>query len=288
MTSEDEAPVDIAVRIEFAHAALQHLADTYGIDLLHVKGIAFEPKWRSRAEGGSDADILVRPSQVRDFTRHLRRQGWTRRSSFRTGSASGHAETYWHDHLGYADVHRFFMGMGRDEGTFDALWSRRQITELAGVQCPVPDGVAQALIFAINEARNSPGLKQPERVGLSIDHQLAVQIEKLIPTVQAQVGWAAARGALDEVRAHREHDLWRTTRAPSGRLAEWRARVKAEPATLDKIVTVLRAPLVNTEHLANTRGHRPSPLEVAVEFVDRGRRAATEVWRTYRNGRGLG
>ena len=70
----------------------------------------------------------------------------------------------------------------------------------------------------------------------------------------------------------------------SGRVEEWRARVKAQTTLTGKALTVLRAPLVNTEHLANTRGHRPSVGEVVVEFLDRGRRGAREVWRN-RGGR---
>ena len=71
-------------------------------------------------EGGSDADVLVRPSQVRRFVRVLEGAGWQRRSRFHTGSPFGHAQTYWHDHLGYADVHRFFPGLGQGDDTFEA------------------------------------------------------------------------------------------------------------------------------------------------------------------------
>ncbi|MGD8200630.1 nucleotidyltransferase family protein [Ornithinimicrobium sp. W1679] len=279
------AAVPMEVRIEFAHAALQHLADREGIDLLHIKGIAFEPRWRSRASGGSDADVLVRPSHVGRFLRALERSGWQRRSTFRTGSASGHAQTYWHDHLGYADIHRFFMGMGRDDETFGVLWSERTKTDLASVPCPTPSLRAQALIFAINEARNAGSLAGPASFSRVIDSPVLGKVEALVPLVQADIGWAAARGELDRMRDHRDYDLWRETMVPTGRLAEWRARIKAEPTWREKVITLVRAPLVNTEHLANTRGHEPTAREVAMEFVDRGRRAAVELWRWRRNPR---
>ncbi|SOC58324.1 hypothetical protein [Ornithinimicrobium cerasi] len=285
MTSKDGAHVDLAIRIEFAHAALQYLADLRGVDLLHVKGIAFEPQWRSRAEGGSDADVLVRPAHVRRFVRALEMGGWQRRSRFHTGSPFGHAQTYWHDHLGYADIHRFFPGLGKDDATFEVLWQARSDRDLAAVRCPVPDEAGQALIFAVNDARNASRVV-PGHVADIGGAELAARVETLVPLVDAQVAWAAANGRLDSVRDRREHDLWRAVTQQTGRVDEWRARVRAEPTLAGKVATLLRAPLVNTEHLANTRGHRPSPAEVAVEFVDRGRRAAVEVWRTRRAGRG--
>jgi hypothetical protein len=289
MTSEDGVHVDLAVRVELAHAALQHLADLNGVDLLHVKGIAFDPRWRSRAEGGSDADVLVRPSQVRRFVRVLEGAGWQRRSRFHTGSPFGHAQTYWHDHLGYADVHRFFPGLGQDDATFDVLWARREHAELACVTCPVPDRTGQALIFAVNDVR-SGHRSVPGRVVDLGDADLVRGVEALVPLVRAEVAWAAVNDRLDTVRDRREHDLWHAVTRQAGRVQEWRARVRAEATLSGKVLTVLRAPLVNTEHLANTRGHRPSVVEVVVEFVDRGRRAALEVLggRPGRGGRGRG
>lgn len=276
--------VDLAVRVELCHAALQHLADLHGVDLLHVKGVAFEPRWRSSTTGGSDADILVRPSQVRRFVRALEERGWQRRSRFHTGSPFGHAQTYWHEHLGYADVHRFFPGLGRDEQTFDVLWGTRGSRSLAGVPCSVPDEAGQALICAVNEARN--GRRARRSVLAEADAAVQARVLDLVPHVHAEVAWAAANGRLEAVRDRREHDLWRAVTQDGGRVEEWMARVKAEPTLTGKVLTALRASLVNTEHLANTRGHRPSPLEVGVEFVDRARRAALEVWRTRRPGAG--
>ena len=274
------AEVPMEVRIEFAHAALQHLADREGVDLLHIKGIAFEPRWRSRASGGSDADVLVRPSHVGRFVTAVEAAGWRRRSRFRTGSPFGHAQTYWHDHLGYADVHRFFPGTRPDETAFDALWSRRQVRDLAAVVCPVPDETGQALVFALNEARNGATVRTSPRLAeLADDPGLGGEVVALVPQVGAEVGWAAALDELDRVRDHREHDLWHAVARDGSRVAEWRARVKAQPTVLRKVGLVVRAPMVNTEHLANTRGHEPTAWEVAVEFVDRGRRAAVELWR---------
>ncbi|MFK5645830.1 hypothetical protein ACI3ET_04830 [Ornithinimicrobium sp. LYQ121] len=279
------ATVDLAVRIEFCHAALQHLADQLGVDLLHIKGIAFEPQWRSRASGGSDADVLVRPSQVKRFVEALEARGWRRRSRFHTGSPFGHAQTYWHDHLGYADIHRFFPGMQPGDKTFDTLWSDRLEIRLASVPCPVPDQAGQALVHLLNEARNGMTVRRKEGVVELLGAELTAQVEALVGRVGAEVGYAAALGELDRVGDHREHDLWHVVVTRSGRVEEWRARVKAQSTLTAKALTVLRAPLVNTEHLANTRGHPPSVGEVVVEFGDRVRRGVTEIWRSRRRGR---
>lgn len=282
MESLPEVAVPLAVRMEMCHAALQHLADRAGADLLHLKGVAAEPRWRS-SSGGTDADVLVRPSQVRRFVAAVEAAGWQRRSRFQTGSPFGHAQTYWHDHLGYADVHRFFPGMGADDATFDVLWGDRGGVELASVPCAVPSRAGQALVMVLNATRNRS--VEPWPASLAED-PLADEVRALVPRVGAEVAFAAALGELDRMRDHREHDLWRAITTGSGRVEEWRARVKAQPTLAGKVATVLRAPLVNTEHLANTRGRPPSTREVAQEFVDRLRRGAVEIWgaRTGRRG----
>lgn len=279
--TELEVAVPLTARLELCHAALQHLADRAGADVLHIKGIAADARWRS-AGGGTDADVLVRPSHVRRLVSAVESAGWQRRSRFRTGSPFGHAQTYWHEHLGFADVHRYFPGMGQDDATFEALWVGRATTGLAGVSCPVPSQAGQALVLVLNQTRNRAPRTWPAALEGS---GLADEVRDLVPRVGAEVAHAAAVGELDRVRDHREHDLWRAITTGSGRVEEWRARVRAQPSLAGKVATVLRAPLVNTEHLTNTRGRPPSRAEVAVEFVDRARRGAVEVWRA-RTGRG--
>lgn len=278
MSSLSGATVGLGVRVEFCHAALQHIADRAGVDLLHIKGIAFDAQWRQRPGGGSDADVLVRPSQVPRFLEAVETLGWRRRSRFHTGSPFEHAQTYWHDHFAYADIHRFFPGLGQDEATFDVLWADRGQVDLAGQPCAIPSPAAQALISVLNKARNrSAGTGQAADAVLQ--DPIADEVQALVPRLDAAVGWAAARGRLDEVRHHRDHDLWHAVTQQTGRVHEWRARVTAAPTLRAKALVLLRAPLVNIEHLANTRGHAPTPWEVGVEFVDRLRRASIEAGR---------
>ncbi|MGO0575730.1 nucleotidyltransferase family protein [Ornithinimicrobium panacihumi] len=279
MEANGAPEVDLAVRVEFCHAALQHLARRHGLDVLHVKGMAFAPEWRSRGTG-SDADVLVRPSHVKRFIKALEEGPWERRSRFHTGSPFGHAQTYWHPHFGYADVHRFFPGLGRDETTFDRLWVDREDVQLASFTCPVPSLTAQALIFAVNEARNSAQSAPSPRVEELRASDRGREVAAIVSSLGAEVGWAAALGQLDRFTEHREHDLWWAVTHDAGRVEEWRARIKAAPTVVAKAVLIARAPLVNTDHLANIRGHRPSPREVAREFVRRGRQAAVEMARS--------
>ena len=150
MHGEAATEVDLTARIELCHAALQHLAQRVGADMLHIKGLAAAPAWRSRGLG-SDADVLVRPSHVGRVVEALDAT-WHRRSRFHTGSPFGHAQTYWHDHLGFADVHRFFPGMAPGDAAFDVLWTDRQTVELAQVATPVPSEPGQALAVGVGAA----------------------------------------------------------------------------------------------------------------------------------------
>jgi hypothetical protein len=262
------------VRILFGHAALQVVADAAGVDLLHIKGPATEPELRSPG-GGTDADVLVRPSQCDAFLEALAARGWSRRNTFRTGSPFGHAATYWHEHWGYADVHRFFPGLAQGERTFDLLWAEREPRDLGGVPAAVPSAAARRLIAVLNAARNRRPLP-------SVD---AHDVSDLVDRLGARVGWAAAHGQLEEHRAHRDYQLWKVTVEGGTRTQEWWARVHAAPSVREKCRLVLRAPLVNIDHLANVRGRRPTLSEIVVEFFDRPRRGVVEEWQRRRNPR---
>ncbi|SOC57800.1 hypothetical protein [Ornithinimicrobium cerasi] len=60
--------VPVWVRAAFGHAVVQHLADKVGADVLHLKGAATDVDLRTRPEGGSDADVLVRPAHIPALT----------------------------------------------------------------------------------------------------------------------------------------------------------------------------------------------------------------------------
>ncbi len=268
----------MAVRILFGHAALQVVADAVGVDLLHIKGPATDLGLQS-AGGGTDADVLVRPSQCDALLLAITARDWQRRNTFRSGSPFGHAATYWHAQWGYADIHRFFPGMAQDEHTFDVLWAERQTQDFAGIPAAVPSPAARHLVAVLNAARN--------RRPLPADSDATDAARVLVPRVGAEVGWAAAHGTLEAHRDAPDYALWKVTVDGGTRTQEWWARVQAAPTRRDKVALVLRAPLVNVDHLANVRGHRPTAREIMVEFFDRPRRGLAEEWqrRTTRGGR---
>ena len=142
---ESQVSVPLPVRLRFGHAAVQHLADRLGVDLLHIKGAAADPSLRPGGYSGSDVDVLVRPADVAQLDRALRRHGWRLYSTFDYGSPFGHAQTYLHDAWGYIDIHRFFPGIRvQPECAFDRLWADRHEIEIAGIGCQVPSVPAQA------------------------------------------------------------------------------------------------------------------------------------------------
>ena len=69
-------------------------------------------------------------------------------------------------------------------------------------------------------------------------------------------------------------------------MEEWVARVWAAPTPGAAIRLALRAPLVNTEHLAHRIGRKPTRLEVLREFVARPYRGVAQELARLRRQRG--
>ena len=75
----------LAARIRLAHAYFQHIADKHSIDVLHIKGYAFSQEIYRKGRYSSDADLLVRPSQVDRFVQILLADGWRIQAHFGDG-----------------------------------------------------------------------------------------------------------------------------------------------------------------------------------------------------------
>ena len=88
--------------------------------------------------------------------------------------------------------------------------------------------------------------------------------------------FAAGIGELHTLPPSPERDLWQAV-TREGRLQEWRARIAAAPDLRTRAVLVLRAPLVNTDHLTKELGHAPSRTEIIRAFLLRSRRAVQEL-----------
>jgi Uncharacterised nucleotidyltransferase len=282
--SESQVSVPLSVRLRFGHAAVQHLADEIGVDLLHIKGMAVDPELRLSMQRGSDVDVMVRPEHVARLDRALREHGWRLYSTFEFGSPFGHAQTYQHDSWGYIDIHRFFPGIRlAPTRAFDRLWADRATRAIAGVGCPVPSLPAQALLLILNAGRS----RATDRPDVMVAWRDATderqgQIEALVADLDAPVAFSAAVGGLERHRGERDYRLWKITSEGGSRSEEWWARVRAAPTIAAAVRVIARAPLVNVDHLAHRLGRQPTRFEIVTEFFARPARAVGEAGRALR------
>jgi hypothetical protein len=147
----------------------------------------------------------------------------------------------------------------------------------------VPSAAAQSLLLILNVARargaNPSDLDAAwHRAGPQRRHE----IEALVDELDAHVGFAAAVGDLDAYRGERDYRLWKAVSDGGTRSEEWWGRVRAAPTFSDAVGVVVRAPLVNVDHLAYRLGHPPTRREIVVEFIARPARAVREAWRGLR------
>lgn len=270
------------VRIELAHAAAMVIAREAHVDALLVKGVGMDASVAELGRASSDVDILIRPTQLPQLLTYLASHGWTRRNSFLTGSSFGHSATWFHPSWGDLDVHRLIPGIALDAAAaFDVLWDKRVEARMAGVPCWRPEPAADALILILHAGRSfgsSRARRDVEHAWSRATPARRGEILALVTRLNAQVGFAAATGDLDAYRSDPQYDLWRVASRGGGRVEEWRARITAEPRLRGKVGLALRAPLVNTDHLAITLGRRPARLVIARAFLNRLRRAAVELW----------
>lgn len=234
----------------------------------------------------TDADVLVRPAHVRVFMAALRAHGWRVVTSFSTGSAFEHAASLWHTELGYVDVHRRFPGITVSAATaFDRFWLDRQTAQIANRPCWVPSVDAQRFLLILHAARGGgPDNSDVRLVWTDAGSGHRDRVRTLAWELRADVALAAATGHLDDYAADPTYDLWRIfSRADSGsRLAEWKARIKAEPTGSGRLRLAARSVLVNTDHLAMELRRPPTRAEVAGEYVHRASLLGREVWRATR------
>ncbi len=274
-------PLPLAVLVRFAHAAAQATAAAHGLDLLHVKGSALDSRLATGRGSGTDADVWVRPSQSEQFLHALRDEGWLVFTTFRSGSPFGHAATYRHTHFGYLDVHRLFPGITVDpELAFDAMWSRRDTIDIAEWECAVPDFIDQSLLLLLHAARGEGNLRADDdvaRAWTTATPEEQQLIRQRADELAAQVALAAAIGELDRHTGDRNYPLWRTYSRGGTKLDQWRARVQAAPNRREAARMILRAPLVNLDHLAISLGHRPSRAEVLAAYRARGARLVRDL-----------
>lgn len=264
--------VPLPVRVELAHAAVQRLAETCGVDLLHIKGPAVDPALRGVESRGSDADVLVRPGDVDRLMAALSAHGWRAETTFASGSAFDHAANLYHPSWGLLDVHRLFPGMDADPAAaFEVLWAGRDHRELAHVPCAVPGRLAQSLVLLLHAARTRWEGPHPDLAPNWTDRsdEDRAAIRELAARTGSSVALAAATGDLAAHAGTPEAALWEVFAGDGDRLDEWRARWRAARGPAAKASVAVRSLGVNRYYLRVRLGHEPSRTEVAAEFVRR-------------------
>ena len=271
--------VPLPVRIGFAHASTQHVADTLGARVLHVKGAALDPTLVP-GRSFSDADVLVHPDDVRRVLAELRRHQWQLINSFAYGSSFEHSATLRHPDFGLLDVHRVYPGAGpTPTAAFERLWAEHTTTAIGGVPCPVPSRDAQALLLLLHAARGGSDIKAArdiDAVWSRADAEQRAAIERWVGLLDAQLGFSVITGTLDEHVGDPAYDLWRVAARGGTRFDEWRARVRAARGLRAKLAVVTRSALVNVEHLEIVRGRPVTRREVVSEFFGRPLRGVRE------------
>ncbi|NUO34136.1 MAG: 2-nitropropane dioxygenase [Dermatophilaceae bacterium] len=280
-TDDAGAPptVPLEVRIGFAHASAQWVADHLALDVLHVKGAALDPTLVP-GRGYSDADVLARPQDVEVLLEELRGHGWDLINSFAYGSSFEHSATLRHRDFGLLDLHRIYPGAGpTPAAAFDALWQERRTTVLGGVRCAVPSRDAQAVLLLLHAARGGgdpKGLHDIESVWTSAPDDQRARIVEWVERLDAGLGFSVITGTLDEHRDDPAYDLWRVASRGGTRWDEWRARVRAARGVRASAAVAARSVLVNVEHLTLVRGRPVTRREVVAEFFDRPARGLRE------------
>lgn len=276
------------VGIRFAHAAVQAIADSVDVDVLHIKGPAVDPslletvprvelsadnvRQQTIERQSLDADVLVRPDQVRRLMDAMCRHGWVLKVDFADGSAFEHAATMGHALLAHVDVHRRFPGFGDDsERVFGVLWRDRRTFDIAGRPCAVPHPTAQRLLLILNAVRGGPTRREEiERLWTDTTPHEREAVAQLAAQTGAQVALAAATGNLDDYVGYREHDLWEVlSTGQTSPVAVWRARVRAQPTARAALREAVKLLVPNPRRLAFQLGRPLTRRELAAAWLRR-------------------
>jgi len=277
----DRRPIPQDIRVQLAHAAVASLAAHAFISALILKGPAMDASVSPPGRASSDVDVLVAPDELGPWLSLLAQHGWRPIDRFETGSSFEHSQTFHHDVWGHLDVHRRVPGIGVDPAVaFRQLWDRRTEAVVAGCAIPVPEPAAQALILCLHAARSFGSPRAAQDLAFAWTSATPARQSEILAWVtalDAQLGWAAVTGHLDDFRDDPAYRLWVVASRGGTRLEEWRARIAVAPSASAKLRTAARAVLVNTDSLAINLGRQPTTPEVLAAL---GRRARIALWET--------
>lgn len=279
-TAGDE-PVDvrIPVRNQLVHAYVQLVANSVGVDLLHLKGSAVHPSIHASERQSLDVDVLVRPAHVDRFIGALQDLGWQRMTGFTEGSAFGHAMNLRHD-LGLIDLHRRWPGFEiSPEDAFDLLWDRRETAQIANVACVVPSVADQRLILLLHFARSGGArADDKEATWTGASREERQRVRDLAGQFDAGLALAAATGELEDFKDERSYRLWRYfSRGHGSRIEEWTGRYQAATGLREKSAVLRGFMAVNHDLLAFELGHEPNRADYLQAYAHRLATAASDV-----------
>ncbi|WP_314416229.1 nucleotidyltransferase family protein [Rothia mucilaginosa] len=263
----------LAARIRLAHAYFQHIADAHSIDVLHIKGYAFSQEIYRKGRYSSDADLLVRPSQVDRFVKILLADGWRIQAHFETGSVFEHAMTLYHASWGLTDIHRFFPGLGRHgdyEKTFDRVWAARHTRFIAHRPCTVPSDLDACLIVVLHRARAAS--RYSADINYLVNRMSYADWQRLkerANELDSNLAYSAAMGGLEQYRGDRDYLLWLSVSQDVPHYIQWIGRLRSATTLRDKLRTLKNIFFVNKDHLAMQLGRTPTRAEVRTKFFER-------------------
>lgn len=281
------------IRVHLAHAALESIASASGVDLLHIKGPSADASLRPSGESSStDADVLVRPSQIHRLTDALRRHGWREVIPVRSNAVLHHSTNWHHPELGQADIHLRFPGIQIEaEDAFDVLTKDHGTTQIAHCPCRVPTLDVQRFILLLHAARSPQSHERDIELswGRASNHHRAA-VQDLSRRLDAEVALAAATGNLEEFSNRREYALWSMysdgTSTQAGFRKLW-AEVRAAPRAGRYAVLAGLSKLWNSlfhmpRRLSDQTGQPVSAREVADGYLNLARRAGRDLkeWAT--------
>ncbi|MDO4898397.1 MAG: nucleotidyltransferase family protein [Rothia sp. (in: high G+C Gram-positive bacteria)] len=263
--------VPLGIRLRLCHAYFQHLAQKHDIDLLHIKGYAFEGDVYRKGRVSSDVDVLVRPQHVDRLLTVMKDDGWSILAHFETGSVFQHAMTLYHSSWGLVDIHRYFPGIGSAEGeAFDRLWEHRRERLIAGVPCLVPSLVDCQIFVIVHSARSADQhVPDVEFLESTVSEEQWHTMRNRVPELGAELGFAAAMGELEQFKDHPDYLIWKSVSQNVPVYLLWKARFQQAQGVRAKLAFIANLIRVNRDHLAMELGHSPSQREIRQKFFSR-------------------
>lgn len=141
------------------HALCARAAEDVGVRALAIKGPVVALQGLRAPRASADIDVLVHPDDLQRYAERLRKAGWYDPPQVSTPRLiPSHSVDLLHEHWPCGiDLHHYYPGFLAPDGeVFEELWTRRASYELAGVEVPALDPVAQTALVALHLLRDDP------------------------------------------------------------------------------------------------------------------------------------